>query len=913
MPAPSRRPLASIDLSPSKSYLAGRPKTRLDMDAAQSWIYPTNYPVRDYQRHIVQSALFQNTLVCLPTGLGKTFIAAVVMYNFYRWYPDGKVVFMAPTKPLVEQQVEACHKIMSIPQVDTARLDGGVAPAKREKLWEGRRVFFCTPQTFENDAKRGVVPLHTFTCVVIDEAHRATGRYAYVGAVEEVMRQCEGHVRILALSATPGSTKEAVQEVIQKLFISKVEMRTDNDPDVRRYVKHREVQHILVKAQSGGSLDSLQRMWGNTVIRVFARRLFERGLLRASGNPWDLSKGLIYMAYQSFKTQPPRGISGEEYRYCNMAFCGLIRLAHCSTLLKSYGLQGFIDHMQKIKHEELASKNPNRITLSLVRSETWAAIERKVAEVLESGAYEHPKMRECRRILAEHFDRAQQVGRETRAIIFSNFRSSVEQIVASLNADNANGLIKARQFVGQSSASGASKASNNTERKSKKGMNQAEQQAAVREFRDGLFNVIVATSIGEEGLDIGQVDLIIAYDAVGSPIRMTQRFGRTGRKRAGRVIVLMTADEERKAKKAASKGNQVNRKLAAAKNTFQFCKDVARMLPADVEPKVIEKQMVVSEFHSSRVGGRGALEEEKRQKAKLAMKRKRRDENGNTIPNWVMTVSQEIKAKEICTQTLSQQEKVRKRFKMSKILDGRRFVRSREPHWPTMKKFLLQTSATTKSLLSVMQSLCGNAENLEWPLSKYAELSKSALRPHASPPPRSRRSIKEMLKTIDTSASPSALSAASEEAQNGPARDSLDQAQQVHEAQQDVSLAVPDDAIVAFGNDPAHGDDLAGDLADDPAMDTDKGGDEGWRFTINEHVEVYDQGLWWDAVVTDRAMSLHPESATEHQLYTVQTVVHHPFDRSRFMSEVVPQQMRSAVIEDEEGHLDTYPVRVVDA
>ena len=95
-----------------------------DMCAGKLWIYPTNYPVRDYQFNIVQQALFKNTMVTLPTGLGKTFIAAVVMYNFYRWYPQGKVVFMAPTKPLVAQQIEACYNIMGIPQDHTAEMTG---------------------------------------------------------------------------------------------------------------------------------------------------------------------------------------------------------------------------------------------------------------------------------------------------------------------------------------------------------------------------------------------------------------------------------------------------------------------------------------------------------------------------------------------------------------------------------------------------------------------------------------------------------------------------------------------------------------------------------------------------------------------------------------------------------------------
>lgn len=95
-----------------------------DSSSAEVWIYPTNYPVREYQLKMSEAALFQNTLVCLPTGLGKTFIASVVMYNFYRWYPSGKIVFMAPTKPLVAQQIEACYKVMGIPQAHMAELTG---------------------------------------------------------------------------------------------------------------------------------------------------------------------------------------------------------------------------------------------------------------------------------------------------------------------------------------------------------------------------------------------------------------------------------------------------------------------------------------------------------------------------------------------------------------------------------------------------------------------------------------------------------------------------------------------------------------------------------------------------------------------------------------------------------------------
>lgn len=90
---------------------------KMDEEAIKTWIYPTNVPVRDYQFNIVNKGLLMNTLVALPTGLGKTFIAAVVMFNYFRWFPHGRIIFMAPTKPLVAQQIEACFKVTGIPQV----------------------------------------------------------------------------------------------------------------------------------------------------------------------------------------------------------------------------------------------------------------------------------------------------------------------------------------------------------------------------------------------------------------------------------------------------------------------------------------------------------------------------------------------------------------------------------------------------------------------------------------------------------------------------------------------------------------------------------------------------------------------------------------------------------------------------
>ncbi|OBZ79668.1 hypothetical protein A0H81_00569 [Grifola frondosa] len=178
-------------------------KLAVDRLAAKTWIYPLNQSRRDYQFNIVKRCLYENTLVALPTGLGKTFIAGVVMLNFYTWFPEGKVVFVAPSKPLVAQQIDACHKTCGIPGSCAAELTGSVPQTRRIDAWREKRVFYMTPQTLLNDLVNERCDPRDIVLLVFDEAHRATGEYAYVQVVRYMMAK-NPHFRVLALSATPG-------------------------------------------------------------------------------------------------------------------------------------------------------------------------------------------------------------------------------------------------------------------------------------------------------------------------------------------------------------------------------------------------------------------------------------------------------------------------------------------------------------------------------------------------------------------------------------------------------------------------------------------------------------------------------------------------------------------------------------
>ncbi|KAF5337243.1 hypothetical protein D9611_003241 [Ephemerocybe angulata] len=206
-----------------------------DLLEAKHWIFPTNRAKRDYQYNIVKNCLFDNTLVALPTGLGKTFVAGVVMLNYYRWFPEGKIVFVAPTKPLVAQQIVASHDTCGIPGYDGVELTGQVKSATRARFWQEKRVFYMTPQTMESDLASGACDPLDVVLLVIDEAHHATGDYSYNKIVRFMMAK-NPHFRLLALTATPGNNPDSVQRLVDGLHISKIEIRNENSLDLKPYI-----------------------------------------------------------------------------------------------------------------------------------------------------------------------------------------------------------------------------------------------------------------------------------------------------------------------------------------------------------------------------------------------------------------------------------------------------------------------------------------------------------------------------------------------------------------------------------------------------------------------------------------------------------------------------------------------------
>ncbi|WVQ86187.1 hypothetical protein IAT38_008355 [Cryptococcus sp. DSM 104549] len=585
--------------------MAPPPKAKVDMNApygpqkhlisgvtSSTYLYPTNRSRRDYQFDIVRQCFLDNTLVALPTGLGKTFVAGVVMLNYFRWFPTGKIVFLAPTRPLVSQQIEACQMTCGIPSNETAIMTGQSVSAKeRERLWGLRRVFYCTPQTLDNDLKRGAVDPKDIVLVVFDEAHKASGHYAYTTILAYIQAH-HPYFRVLALTATPGADVPKVQAVVDALHISRIEIREAEAPEISRYMnqKHTE-QHIV--PMSDVIVDFRDR-WA-ALMKPYIVKLVEADIL----NDRDLDATRMRTFRLTAKRQEVMAARTQMWAVGPLG--QIEKMARAMGNLLEFSIGMFHTTMSELAGGVAATgkKTNNRGGANSIRNNfEFQRLQRDVEEEINSirigkdgrsGADRHPKMGKTLELLLAHFTQAEEEERtlgqknDTRAMVFCSFRSCVIEVVDMLNEHS--GLLRATKFVGQSK--GKEEGDN--------GFNQKEQKKTINEFKEGKYNILVSTSIGEEGLDIGEVDFVVIYDMPKQSIKLLQRIGRTGRKRDGHVHVLMSENrEDANWDKAQQTHREIQEEILHSRNLELF-EDVEPLLPE--MPECIEQEMPVDKWN----------------------------------------------------------------------------------------------------------------------------------------------------------------------------------------------------------------------------------------------------------------------------------------------------------------------------
>ena len=475
--------------------------------------------LRLYQKNIADSAQHRNTMVILPTALGKTVISLLVGADVLYNYRDKRILVMAPTRPLVSQHMKSFSSVMKISEENIASVTGKILPYARRAVWNRTdiRLVFATPEVVKNDLEDGRLNLKDFGLLVFDEAHRAMKEYAYTSIAKEYINQSSCPY-ILAMTASPGAERRRIQEVCNNLFIEHIEYRSEDDPDVKPYVNAINVKwEWLNLPEEFRYIVSILR----SMLEERLKWLIRNGLLM-KGIKWIFKKDLIELGEAlRYKLE----LTMEEQR--GLLYIAILNqssaltLMYCLELIESQGshsLKAFLDRI---------NEDGSNAHTSLLKDPRMMEIKTLVEGIVK----EHPKILRLLQLINDHHVPSMNNVRNSpnsnsKILVFTQYRDTAKHIVEVLEKNG----IKTSRFVGQAKRIGD------------EGMKQNEQAAVLESFRNSDFDVLVATSIAEEGLDIPEVDLVIFYEPISSEIRYIQRRGRTGRKSSGSVIILATKD-----------------------------------------------------------------------------------------------------------------------------------------------------------------------------------------------------------------------------------------------------------------------------------------------------------------------------------------------------------------------------------
>jgi len=476
--------------------------------------YLKDFTPRLYQENIFNTCTKHNTLVVLPTGVGKT--ALFLMMAAYRlnMYPNSKVLLLGPTRPLIDQYAQVFEKHFDIDKSKIAIFTGFVSPEKRAEIWKNAQIIFSTPQGLENDILSNKIDIGNISLLGFDESHRATGEYSYNFIAKQYIKKAL-HPRILALTASPGTDQETINGVCQNLFIEKIEVRSATDEDVASYVKEVDVKKVFVELPD----EFLNiKKYLDLCYKSKMNELKNLGLVSGSVS---YSKKNILGMQAAIHGKISSGEKDFELLKASSLLAEAIKVHHAIELVETQGIEPLKMYMDKLQLEAKSGKT--KATINLVRDINFRSAYILTEKIF--GKFEHPKFLELVKIITEELDPIIPENLSKKIIVFSQYRDSGNKITKELMKLG----FKTKLFVGQA-------------KKKDTGLSQKKQKEMIEQFSDSDFNVLVSSSVGEEGLDIPQVDLVIFYEPVPSAIRKIQRSGRTGRLEDGRIIMLITKD-----------------------------------------------------------------------------------------------------------------------------------------------------------------------------------------------------------------------------------------------------------------------------------------------------------------------------------------------------------------------------------
>lgn len=467
---------------------------------------------RAYQSAIFETAKQKNTLAVLPTGMGKTLIALMLACHRLERFPKSKVLFLAPTRPLAAQHLAYFEEHLPELYADMILFTGKVKAKERKELWHKTDIIFSTPQCIANDVKAGRFDLYDVSLLVEDECHRCLKNYDYTFVAKNYLEGAE-HSRILGLTASPGSKPAVIKNVCENLGIEAVEVRHRYSKDVKPYMQ--KLTQDIIKVDLPVPFKEVKNLLAD---------LYKKKIDELKNRNLFFTKVITKKTLIELQAKLQRAIASGNKHFNilrGISVCAqAIKLGHAIELLETQTITYLHNYMQNLY--EQAKQEKSKAAKQIVKNSKFQDAYIAILRLFNSGV-EHPKLAKLKETVLREVR-----NKKAKIIVFAQYRDSIVKICKELNDLAKKGApIKAKVFVGQL-------------KKGETGLSQQEQQAVLEEFKEGRINVLCATSIGEEGLDIPEVNVVIFYEPIPSAIRQIQRRGRTARLMPGKLIVLMT-------------------------------------------------------------------------------------------------------------------------------------------------------------------------------------------------------------------------------------------------------------------------------------------------------------------------------------------------------------------------------------
>mgnify|MGYP000551380784 CR=1 FL=1 len=515
---------------------------------------------RTYQRRLADAALETDTLVCLPTGLGKTTVSLLVTAHRLAGDVALKSLLLAPTKPLVQQHADFYREALEIDDDEIVVYTGDTRPDSRADLWSGARVVIATPEVVENDLVGSRIDMEHVVHCTFDECHRATGDYAYNYIAERYHEQARDPL-VTGMSASPGDDKEAILDVCGNLGLRQVEVMTEDDADVSAYTHRTTVDWERVELPE--SVLEIR----DALHEIIEERLTELKQLGVTNTTQPDTSEREIQKIQGRLRELMDNDQSEGYE--GMSYLAEVRkLRTAVTYAETQSVESLRRYFERQKNAARAS-GASKADQRMVSDPRVRKAMRTAREYDDL----HPKFRRTRMLIAQTLG----IENGERVIVFTESRDTAEALTDFLGEH-----FTARKFVGQSDTDGSD------------GMTQNEQQDTLDAFRAGEFEVLVSTSVAEEGLDVPEVDLVLFYEPVPTAIRAIQRKGRTGRQTEGAVSVLLAEDTRDEAYFWKARNDQKR-----MREELQSLKSAADEIEAALEQSTVETFAAAAEDATS--------------------------------------------------------------------------------------------------------------------------------------------------------------------------------------------------------------------------------------------------------------------------------------------------------------------------